>query len=378
MWSGWRRKLSPDYAIVRHVEKQITVVEVKLLFGLFDIMQVLEEKTSQKAYKEHLSDAVLADELGLDYYFVAERHFMPVYRSPSPSVWLGAVAVRTTRIRIGAMAYTLPMHNPILVAEEVSMLDHLSGGRMEVGVGLGHRLEELRSIGVDPEYRQPLLLEGVVVMQRAWRGVPFDHPGQVYQYQNLYVEAPVQKPSPPIWFAGNDPEALGWASRNGISAAIGFQPNDRLVVPATAFNTAEKYENAFVPGRGQHLALMRHLYVAESDERAMDEMTKDIMEMGERFATSPRGINAAPPRKMSREDARKAVEHMIATDVIIGGGPETCAAAIAGAVKQLGIDVFLANPYLTGVEPRRVRRTLRFFANEVRARVEQLTSENQN
>jgi len=359
---------------VRPDEKRRAEVEVKLLFGLFDIMQVLEETTSRKAYSEHLSDAVLADELGLDYYFVAERHFMPVYRSPSPSVWLGAVAARTKRIRIGALAYTLPMHSPVRLAEEVSMLDHLSGGRMEVGVGLGHRPEELLSIGVDPEFRRPLLLEGVVVMQRAWRGMPFDHPGQVYEYQNLYVEAPIQRPSPPMWFAGNDPEALTWASRNGISGAIGFQPNDRLIVPATAFRTAEKFESAVIPERGQHLALMRHLYVAESDERAMEEMTRDIMEMGERFAASPRGINASPPNKMSRDDARKSVQHMLDTDVIIGGGPETCAAAIAKAVKQLGIDVFLANPYLTGVESRRVRRTLRFFANSVRTRVEELTS----
>ncbi len=340
-----------------------------MLFGLFDIMQVLEEKTSQRAYAEHLSDAVRADESGLDYYFVAERHFMPVYRTPSPSVWLGAVASRTKRIRIGALAYTLPMHNPVRLAEEVSMLDHLSGGRMEVGVGLGHRPVELSSIGVDPAHRLPLLLEGVVLLQRAWRGEPFDHPGQVYQYENIYVEAPVQKPSPPLWFAGNDPEALNWAARNGLSAAIGFQPNERLVVPANAFRTAELYENAVVAESGQHLALMRHLYVAESDERAMEEMTRDIMEIGERFATSPRGIDGTPPRKMSHSEARASVEQMIKTDVIIGGGPETCAIAIARAAKQLGTDVFLANPYLTGVEPKRVRRTMRLFSGAVRARV---------
>lgn len=347
----------------------MTVAEVKLLFGLFDIMQVLEEKTSQRAYAEHLADAVLADESGLDYYFVAERHFMPVYRSPSPSVWLGAVAARTKRIRIGALAYTLPMHNPVRLAEEVSMLDHLSGGRMEVGVGLGHRPEELRSVGVDPAYRQALLLEGVVLLQRAWRGEPFDHPGQVYQYQNLYVEAPVQRPFPPLWFAGNDPEALGWASRNGLSAAIGFQPNDRLVVPAKAFKTAEQHETATIPESGQHLALMRHLYVAESDERAIDEMTRDIMEIGERFAASPRGIAGTPPRKMSRDEARASVEQMIETDVIIGGGPDTCAANIVRAAKQLDFDLFLANPYLTGVEPKRVRRTMRLFSGAVKSRV---------
>jgi alkanesulfonate monooxygenase SsuD/methylene tetrahydromethanopterin reductase-like flavin-dependent oxidoreductase (luciferase family) len=347
-------------------------VEVSLRFGLFDIMQVLEETTSQRAFAEHLNDAVLADEIGLDYYFVAERHFMPVYRSPSPSVWLGAVAARTKRIRIGALAYTLPMHNPVRLAEEVSMLDHLSGGRMEVGVGLGHRPEELRSIGVDPAYRQPLLLEGVVLLQRAWRGVPFDHPGQVYQFENLYVEAPVQRPFPPLWFAGNDPEALGWASRNGLSAAIGFQPNERLVVPANAFRTAERQEHAKKSAPEQHLALMRHLYVAESDERAMEEMTKDIMQIGGHFASSPRGIAAHPPKKMSRDEARASVEQMIKTDVIIGGGPETCASAIARAAQQLGIDVFLANPYLTGVEAKRVRRTLRFLSGAVRSRVNEM------
>ncbi len=341
-------------------------------FGLFDIMQVLEETTSQRAYAEHLNDAVLADESGLDYYFVAERHFMPVYRTPSPSVWLGAAAARTKRIRIGAMAYTLPMHNPVRLAEEVSMLDHLSGGRMEVGVGLGHRPEELAAIGVDPAFRQPLLLEGVVVLQRSWRGQVFDHLGQVYKYQNLYVEAPVQKPFPPLWFAGNDPEAIGWAARNGLSAAIGFQPNERLAVPANAFRTAGLNEGAQVPAVGQHLALMRHLYVAESDERAMDEMTKDIMEIGERFATSPRGIAGTPPKKMSRDEARTSVEQMIETDVIIGGGPETCAQAIVRAARQLEFDVFLANPYPTGVETKRVRRTIRLYAGEVRRRVEEL------
>ncbi len=355
----------------------ISAVEVELRFGLFDIMQVLEEKTSQKAYAEHLADAVRADDSGLDYYFVAERHFMPVYRSPSPSVWLGAVAARTKQIRIGALAYTLPMHNPVRLAEEVSMLDHLSGGRMEVGVGLGHRPEELRSLGIDPAYRQPLLLEGVVLLQRSWRGQPFDHPGQVYQFQNLYVEAPVQRPFPPLWFAGNDPEALGWAARNGLSAAIGFQPNERLMVPAKAFRGAELNEGIVVSTQGQRLALMRHLYVAESDDQAMDEMTRDIMEIGERFAASPRGIAGTPPKKMSRSEAEASVKQMIETDVIIGGGPETCAKAIVEAAGMLDIDVFLANPYLTGVESKRVRRTMRLFAGVVRQRVNELLDSNE-
>jgi alkanesulfonate monooxygenase SsuD/methylene tetrahydromethanopterin reductase-like flavin-dependent oxidoreductase (luciferase family) len=348
------------------------LAEGELRFGLFDIMQVLEEKSSQRAYAEHLTDAVVADESGLDYYFVAERHFMPLYRTPSPSVWLAAVAAKTKRIRIGALAYTLPLHNPVQLAEEVSMLDHLSGGRMEVGVGLGHRVEELISMGVDPTFRQPLMLEGIVLLTRAWRGDPFNHPGQVFQFENVYVEAPLQKPHPPLWFAGNDPEAVGWAARNGLSVAVGFQPDARLVAPTSAFRAAEVTGQAASAGNGPQLALMRHLYVAESDERAMDEMTKDVMEIGSHFATQPRGINAAPPGKMTRTEAQASIQHMIETDVMIAGSPETCAQRLARTARRLQLDVFLANPYLTSVDSRRVRRTIRLLASTVGPRVEAL------
>jgi alkanesulfonate monooxygenase SsuD/methylene tetrahydromethanopterin reductase-like flavin-dependent oxidoreductase (luciferase family) len=352
------------------------MAEGKLRFGLFDIMQVLEQTSSQRAYAAHLKDAVVADEAGLDYYFVAERHFMPLYRSPAPSVWLAAVAAKTKRIRLGSLAYTLPLHNPVRLAEEVSMLDHLSDGRMEVGVGLGHRVEELVALGIDPAIRQPLLLEGIVLLTRAWRGEPFDHPGQAYQFENIYVEAPVQRPHPPLWFAGNDPQAIGWAARNGLSVAVGFQPNERLVVPTTAFREADVTGSAAAAGNGPQLALMRHLYVAESDERAMDEMTKDVMEIGGHFTTLPRGIQGEPPGKLTRDEARASVQHMLDTDVIIGGGPETCAQRLAQTARQLQLDVFLANPYLTGVDARRIRRTIRLLAATVGPRVNELLNEN--
>jgi alkanesulfonate monooxygenase SsuD/methylene tetrahydromethanopterin reductase-like flavin-dependent oxidoreductase (luciferase family) len=209
-------------------------------FGIFDIMQIPPETPSYRAYAQHLEDAVLADELGLDFHFVAERHFMKLYRTPSPSTWLAAIAARTKRIRIGALAYTIPMHNPARLAEEISMLDHLSMGRMEAGVGLGHRPEELVSIGIDPNVRQPLLVESLVLMQKAWLGNMFSFPGQAFKFQDIYVERPIQIPHPPLWYAGNDPQAARWSARNLLSLAIGFQPNDQLVNPATAFNEEKK------------------------------------------------------------------------------------------------------------------------------------------
>ncbi|HET7036830.1 MAG TPA: LLM class flavin-dependent oxidoreductase [Thermomicrobiaceae bacterium] len=349
-----------------------------MLFGIFDIMQVLVETSSREAYARHLSDVALADRLGLDFYFTAERHFMPHYRTPSPSVWLGAVAARTRRIRLGALAYVLPLHNPVRLAEEVAMLDHLSNGRMEVGIGLGHRVEELLSMRIDPREREALMMEGLVLLVRAWRGERFDHPGQRYDFADIYVEPPLQRPFPPLWYAGNNPEAAAWAARNGLSLAVGFQPAERLAAPCAAYREAlsavEAADQQPAAARPPcRLALMRHLYLAESDERAYDEMARDLMRLGDLFAASPSQVAASEaPRRLSRSEAEQQVEQLLRDETVIGGGPERVAASIAASARQLGLDVFLANPYLTGVESRRVRRTLRLYAEQVRPRAREL------
>lgn len=341
-------------------------------FGIFDIMQVPPEVPSYRAYTRHLADAELADQLGLDYHFVAERHFMALYRTPSPTAWLGAMSQRTKRIRIGALAYTVPMHNPVRLAEDVSMLDHLSGGRVEVGVGLGHRPEELASIGIDPNLRHPLLVESLVLMRKAWLGQTFDYPGTAFKFSGIRVDGPIQLPHPPLWYAGNDPRAAQWCARNMVSLAIGFQPNEQLLNPANAFHD-QKTEDQREPNRRPYLALMRHLYVAETDDQARQEMIDDLQRIGRAFAAGPRELPSVDPSELpDRDDAESQLDQLLESDVVIGGGPETCARRLAETSTQLGLNVFLANPYLTGLEPERVQRTIRLFAEQVAPQVRSL------
>jgi alkanesulfonate monooxygenase SsuD/methylene tetrahydromethanopterin reductase-like flavin-dependent oxidoreductase (luciferase family) len=341
-------------------------------FGIFDIMQVPPETPSYRAYNRHLADAELADQLGLDYHFVAERHFMALYRTPSPTAWLGAMSQRTKRIRIGALAYTVPMHNPVRLAEDVSMLDHLSGGRIEVGIGLGHRPEELTSMGIDPVLRHPLLMESLVLMRKAWRGQTFEFPGTAFKYSGIRVDLPVQRPHPPLWYAGNDPKAAKWASRNMVSLAIGFQPDERLANPANAFHDQKKEEKRS-PERRPYLALMRHLYIAETDEQAREEMLNDLQKIGRAFAAGPREIAGVDTSALpDRIEAEEQLEQLFQNDVVIAGSPQTCAEKLAETTRKLGLNVFLANPYLTGLEPDRVQRTIRHYAEDVAPRVRSL------
>src|SRR4051812_8793351 len=130
----------------------------------------LDTRSHFEVFAQRLSDLALADELGLDAAFVAERHFQRHYRASAPGPFLGAASQRTSRIRLGVLAYTLPLHSPVRLAEEIAVLDHLSNGRIDVGLGLGHRPEELQAIGVDPGARVTIFQERLIIMEALWSG----------------------------------------------------------------------------------------------------------------------------------------------------------------------------------------------------------------
>jgi alkanesulfonate monooxygenase SsuD/methylene tetrahydromethanopterin reductase-like flavin-dependent oxidoreductase (luciferase family) len=327
-------------------------------FGLFDILQVDPDRPTGETLREHLGHAELADQLGFDYIFFAERHFMPLYRAATPGLLLARLSATTTRARLGVMAYTLALHNPALLAEEISALDHLTGGRLEVGVGLGHRPQELAALGLPVEHRQAIFMEALVMLHGLWGGEPYSMDGGLFHLRDVLVDAPFQRPNPPLWYAGSDPDAAGWAARNGLSLAIGFQPDDALRAPAVAFR-------AELPdGTSSKLAIMRHVYVAESDELARDEMVADLVRIGAELAVNPRGTDAAstPP---TEADAERQRADLLAKQVIVAGSPATVAGELARSMQTLNADVFLANAHLAGVDDGRVRRTLTLLANEV-------------
>lgn len=323
-------------------------------FGLFDICQNDRDLPTAQFWSEHLELARLADTLGLEYIFLAERHFLPVYRAATPALLLANLAATTTRARLGVMAWTLALHNPVLLAEQISALDHLSGGRLEVGAGLGHRPQEIAALGLPAEHRQAIFVESLLIMRRLWEGTPFNHDGALYHLRDVQVDPPLQQPHPPLWYAGNDPNIAGWARRNGLNLAVGFQPDVALRTPA----------EAFAGGEGK-LAVMRHVYIAESDEAAHEEIIADLMRVGAELAANPRTAQHAPSGPVSRAEAERRYADMLAQQVLVAGGAATVATEIVRSLTALNATVFLANVHLTGVEDARLRTTLARFAQDV-------------
>lgn len=329
--------------------------------GLFDIHQVdpTDSAPPQTVFERRLALLALADRAGLRYAFTAERHFMANYWTPAPTAWIAAASQRTSTIRLGVLAYTLPLHLPAALAEEIAVLDHLTDGRLEVGFGLGHRREELAAIGLDPDDRERLFQERFAVMTALWNGgvVTLERPSLTVREVAIFPR-PLQQPYPPAWFAGSDPLGAQWAATRGMSLAVGFRRTAELVQAVSAFRAA-RAGAPDLPGAGR-VALMRHVSIAPTDEEALDAMTSDLDRL-HRLGTGGPG---------DLDGARQAAKQMVADESFITGSPETVAKAINWANDALGIDVFLANIHAAGVTQERLEQMVKLLADEVAPRLQ--------
>jgi alkanesulfonate monooxygenase SsuD/methylene tetrahydromethanopterin reductase-like flavin-dependent oxidoreductase (luciferase family) len=277
-------------------------------------------------------------------------------------------------MRLGVLAHTLPITPPARLAEEIAQLDQLTGGRIEVGVGLGHRTEELVANHVDPADRITIFQERLAIMESLWAGGTVSYDSEHTKLTEVFIHpTPIQRPYPPLWFAGTQANAAMWAGQHGMNLAIGFAPNDKLFGATPAFRHGIALRQSRAPRedetrRGQ-IALMRHVYVADSAKQARDEMTADLQRLSE--------LNQSATAENRADRAREAdeqYERLIAENIFIAGDPESVAREIVDARNTLGSSLLLANVYAAGIEQERVRRTMKLLAGPVRESVDGLTT----
>lgn len=341
-------------------------------YGLFDNLQIdpSDPRPAGEVLEQRLDDIAYAESIGMWGYFTAERHFWSAYRSVAPSAWIAAASQRTKSIRLGVMAYTLALHAPAQLAEEIALLDVVSGGRFELGVGLGHRPIELEQVGVDPATRIPRFQETIVILQGLLSGGAATITSDFHTLKDVSLGVlPVQQPYPPIWYAGTDLNAAAWAGASGHNLAVGFAPIKTLL-PVTTTYRATRAEVAKQPetahlANGGSVALMRHLYIGDSDESARSEMIEDLYRLNGLDPKIKEGSRAN-----RREDAAAEVDRLREQEIFIAGGPETVAHTLQFAHHAIGYDCFLANVYGAGIDQERVRRSMRLLVTDVAPRLE--------
>jgi len=172
--------------------------------------------TVRDEYAFVIEQARLAEQLGIDSLWLSEHHGAEDGYLPSLLPMAAAILASTERLMVGTAVMLAPFHNPIRLAEDIAVLDQLSGGRFILGMGTGWREREFRSFGLDPKRRGSTLEETVAVLRKAWTGERFDHHGRVYQFSDALVRPRTFTPGgPPIWLGGTGPKAFARAGAIG-------------------------------------------------------------------------------------------------------------------------------------------------------------------
>jgi alkanesulfonate monooxygenase SsuD/methylene tetrahydromethanopterin reductase-like flavin-dependent oxidoreductase (luciferase family) len=170
-------------------------------FGLFTLFDFYPEKQNeQNYYRETLELVTYGEELGYRSIWMGEEHFYAFGICPSPQMFLSAVAQRTSQIRLGTAISLLPFENPIRKAEDFAMLDLLSDGRLDFGVGRGSITKHFTGFNIDPSESRPRYEESLAIIKKAWTEDTFSYDGQFWQIPELSVSPkPHQDPHPPIY-----------------------------------------------------------------------------------------------------------------------------------------------------------------------------------
>ena len=205
----------------------------KIRFGLwYDFRNPAQwRQPADRLYREILDQIAWGENNGFDDVWLSEHHFIEDGYLPSILPAAAAIAARTNRIRIASGVLLMPFHNPIRLAEDVATVDVISGGRFELGVGIGFKREEFSGFGVSSKERGARTDQSLDLIRRALSGETVTFKSDFFDFQNIKVTPePIQKPHPPIWLGGFTPAALRRAVRFGDGFTVpGFCK--RLLVP---------------------------------------------------------------------------------------------------------------------------------------------------
>jgi alkanesulfonate monooxygenase SsuD/methylene tetrahydromethanopterin reductase-like flavin-dependent oxidoreductase (luciferase family) len=319
-------------------------------FGLFDHteMEIIEA----------------AETGGFEGVFLAEHHSTPLGMAPSPALLLAAAAARTRRIRLGALVFCLPLYDPLRLAEEVCMLDHMSNGRLDLGVGRDISPFELSYHGVPISESRARFDESLEILEKALRQESLDYTGRFHHYSDVPIELhPIQRPNPPFWFGMTSPENASWAGRRGMNVAS-FSPNAPTRELAGVYRESRRShhqgpEDLNPTVETPEIAAIRHIYVAETDEQAIAEAKpayeafyENVTRLWKRFHTVPAFYT--PDLELAR-----------GLDMAIVGSPGTVREEVERFFEESGGNYLIGGFSFGSLSQKQARRSIDLFMEEV-------------
>jgi alkanesulfonate monooxygenase SsuD/methylene tetrahydromethanopterin reductase-like flavin-dependent oxidoreductase (luciferase family) len=334
-------------------------------FGVFDWID-RNQLALPELYEQRLRLVECAEQCGFYCYHIAEHHASPLNMTPSPNLFLAAAAQRTERIRLGTLVYVLPVYNPLRLAEEICMLDNLSRGRLDVGVGRGISPIELSFFNLDVAESRAMFREALDALVIALSTGKLSYEGRHFSFKNVELKIePCQRPYPPLWYPTNSSDSMAWLAQEGFHTVVHYQ-----LMP-TIRELFELYRRVWQKYADNHARLnahvqepiygiSRHVYVGDSDAKAWDETKLALTQFNENtsYLQSIRGDN-------KRKDYLNDFETRRAEGLYIAGSPETVRRIVKEHLEITGANYFVASFAFGNLSTEQALNSMRQFAREV-------------
>jgi alkanesulfonate monooxygenase SsuD/methylene tetrahydromethanopterin reductase-like flavin-dependent oxidoreductase (luciferase family) len=250
-----------------------------------------------QGFRDYLDFNVEAEALGFRSSFLVEHHFTGRNQVSSTLMLLTALAMRTSRLRLGSAVMVLPWHNPVLLAEQAATLDLISGGRFDFGIGKGYRHSEFNGFQIAPEEAQARFDEGVEVMVRAFTTRKrFSHHGRFWHFEDIVVEPPpAQQPRPPFWVAAGSEPSIRRAAAQGFNLILDQYASAKTLGERIGLYRTERRQRGLTFDPMQ-VVVARQLYVAKDEADKQAALTRQA-------AYTKRTVDVS--RKPESQDAAK-------------------------------------------------------------------------
>jgi alkanesulfonate monooxygenase SsuD/methylene tetrahydromethanopterin reductase-like flavin-dependent oxidoreductase (luciferase family) len=337
--------------------------ESPLEFGIFDWIERRDAPPAE-IFEHKLRIAEAADRAGFYAMHIAEHQGTPLSIDGSPALVLSAAIQRTKRLRLGALTFCLPWYNPFRFYNEICMLDHMSGGRIELGVGRGVSPIESSYYGMKSvEESRERYRETLDVFFAACANPVLEHEGKYFSYRDLELQIkPLQRPWPPLWFPSSDRNSIDFTARHGYHTVLNTGNAEAGTLYARYRETWARHRDD--PGRhnahvsAPKLGKSQHVFVADTEKEATEVglaayrvWAGHLAHLSHRHG-KPHLLNLDP----ASPDAPLR---------FVGGTPGSVVQQLTEVVRESGINYLLLVFSFGDLRPERAMRSMELFVREV-------------
>jgi alkanesulfonate monooxygenase SsuD/methylene tetrahydromethanopterin reductase-like flavin-dependent oxidoreductase (luciferase family) len=347
-------------------------------FGIFHTVQLHESQTAKESLNNALEEIMLSEELGLDETWLGEHHFSRHGLLSGFFSFIGHVAAKTSKIRIGTAITVLPFHNPIHVASESAMIDVLSNGRFDLGVGRGYQLQEFEGLGIDIEQATDRFREGVDVIVKAWTEEKLTYKGKFTNVEDKWIiPKPIQNPIPIYVAVSTTPATIDFAAKNGHIVMVGGPTAVLGQAPDVIKTWREKMDE--YGNKHKHIdpPVQLPIYVAPTMEEAINDpkgyddfSLKILSKIGtpiSKDGTIPKGYDEWVNRQKDREGLLVQNNQI----PLLRGTPEVLVEKLK-ICREKGVKNIFGNFGFPGMDKKKSLRSIELFCTQVLPEIQKL------